>query len=101
MPLGFLGLGVFVVSFSGIARMFISFSVKRKMLRVLSEASRGVLSAHEISERIGMSESSVTAFLNQLERRSYVVSGNLMPAGLKIYRVTSRGKDSLAAGSIP
>ncbi len=100
MPFGFLGLGVLVVSFSGIARVFISFTAKRKMLRVLGAANRGVLSVSEIAERTGIAEAAVDASLCWLERRSLVVSGDLMPAGLKIYRVTSRGKDSLAVGAI-
>ena len=100
MPTGLLGLGFLVVSFSGIARMFISFGAKKKMLRVLGVANSGVLSAHEIAERLGMNEGSVSASLQILERRSLVVSGKLMPADLRIYRVTSRGQDSLATGAI-
>lgn len=77
-----------------------SFGPKKKLLRVLRTANRGVLTIGEISEHLRMSETSVRAYLRRLEDRSLVVSGDLMPAGLKIYRVTSKGKDCLAVGFI-
>jgi len=100
MPSGLLGIGVLVVSFSGIARMFLSFNANRKLLRVLQTANRGVLSTGEIADRLGMNETAVETSLKLLERKSLVVSGDLLPAGLRIYRVTSRGRDTLAAGAI-
>jgi len=80
--------------------MFLSFSAKKKLLKVLDAANLGVLSSGEIAARVGMSETAVDTSLKMLERQSLVVSGNLLPAGLRIYRVTRRGKDSLAAGAI-
>lgn len=80
--------------------MFLSRSANRKLLRVLGEANRGIFSAGEIADRLNMSVSSVDTSLGILERRSLVVSGTLLPAQLKIYRVTKCGVDSLAAGTI-
>lgn len=81
--------------------MFFSLRAKRKMLSVLRAASEGTLSVQEIAERSGVSERSVSTPLDLLEQRGLIVSGNLLPADLKIYRVTTLGRESLAAGTIP
>ncbi len=71
------------------------------MLRVLRVASEGNLSEQEIAERLDMRANSIGSQLDVLERQGLLVSGKLMPADLKIYRVTSRGQDSLATGTLP
>jgi len=66
------------------------------MKKILRAASSGILSSKEIAIRVRMSEWKTIEYLRQLESNELVVSGYLMPVGLKIYRVTSQGKDALA-----
>jgi len=71
------------------------------MRRVLETANGGYLSSTEIASRSRISEWRTKEILRSLEDDHLLVSVYLMPVGLKVYRVTERGKDVLAkAGSI-
>jgi len=76
--------------------MLFAFLTKRKMRKVLEAADGGILSAKEIASRARVSESKTMEMLRHLETTGYLVSGYLMPVGLKIYRVTLQGQDALA-----
>lgn len=76
--------------------MAFGFIANRKMLRVLKATNDGAYTENEIAERANLSVEKVKAPLHVLEQRGYLSSGRLMPAELKIYRVTLRGQDALA-----
>lgn len=69
------------------------------MRKVLEAADEGILSAKEIASRARVSESKTMEMLGHLETTGYLVSGHLIPVGLKIYRVTLLGRDALAKGA--
>lgn len=76
--------------------MLRAFFEKRRMRKVLRIAGSGILSSKEIASRARMSEWRALDTLRMLESNELLVSGYLMPVGLKIYRLTSQGEAALA-----
>lgn len=73
---------------------------RRKMLRVLNAVDDGIRSISEIAERSQLSPRKLQAPLSVLEGRGHLVSGLLMPGEVRIYRITSKGREALASREI-
>lgn len=78
--------------------MFFRHLAARRKKRVLRVVSEGVLSVKEIALRSRLSEFRAGEALRDLESKNFLVSGNLMPVGLRVYRLTSEGERALAGG---
>jgi hypothetical protein len=76
--------------------MLFNFFDKRRVRRVLEAASSGILSSKEIASRSKLPEWRAIEILRTLERDELLVSGTLMPVGLKVYRLTKQGEAALA-----
>lgn len=77
--------------------MSFGFVARKKMLRVLDAVEDGIRSINEISEKSQLPLRKLEAPLNVLEGRGHLVSGVLMPGEVKIYRITSKGREALAS----
>ena len=73
---------------------------KRRRLRILQAASEGVLSSREIALRARVSEFRASETLRDLESKNLLVSGDLIPVGLRVYRLTSEGHRALASNEV-
>lgn len=78
--------------------MFFEYLANRRKKRILQAASSGILCVKEIALRARVSEFRTGEALIDLESKSLLVSGVLMPVGLKVYRLTSEGQRALASG---
>jgi DNA-binding HxlR family transcriptional regulator len=78
--------------------MFFERLAKRRKMRVLLAASEGVLSLGEIALRARVSKFRTKEVLRDLESEALLVSAELVPIGLRVYRLTSKGQRELASG---